>query len=124
TPEQRAAFYSALYHALLLPRTFSAAGGTYPSFAGGTETATADGFVYYDDFSLWDTFRAVHPLQLLVAPERTRDMIRSLLAKAEQGGWMPIFPAWSSYTSAMIGDHAAVLVTDAYLKGVRGFDAQ
>ena len=123
TQEARTMFYTALYHALLLPRTFSDASGSYPAFAGGDETRQADGFVYYDDFSLWDTFRAVHPLQTLLVPDRAADMVRSLLAKAEDGGWLPIFPAWNSYTSAMIGDHASVLIADAYLKGIRGFDA-
>lgn len=124
TPEQRTMFYTALYHASLLPRTFSDAGGSYPSFAGGATVQRAGDFVYHTDYSLWDTFRAVHPLQLLIAPERSRDMVRSLLEKAEQGEWLPIFPAWNSYTSAMIGDHASALIADAYLKGLRGFDAE
>ncbi|HEX6070982.1 MAG TPA: glycoside hydrolase family 92 protein, partial [Longimicrobiaceae bacterium] len=84
----------------------------------------SEGYTYYDDFSLWDTFRAVHPLLTLIAPERSAEMVRSLLAKAEQGGWLPIFPAWNSYTSAMIGDHAVTVAADAYLKGIRGFDAE
>lgn len=124
TPEQRTIFHTALYHAMLLPRTFSDASGSYPRFAGGGETMQADGFTYYDDFSLWDTFRAVHPLLTLLAPERSRDMVRSMLAKSEQGGWLPIFPSWNSYTSAMIGDHAAVMIADAYMKGIRDYDAE
>jgi predicted alpha-1,2-mannosidase len=122
--EQRTMFYSALYHTLLLPRTFSDASGSYPGFAGSGAVQRASDFVYYDDFSLWDTFRAVHPLQALLAPERTSDMVRSLLEKAEQGGWLPIFPAWNSYTSAMIGDHATAMIADSYLKGIRGYDAE
>ena len=117
-------FYSALYHATLLPRTFSDASGSYPGFASSGTVERAGDFIYHDDFSLWDTFRAVHPLQALIAPERTGDMVRSLLAKAEQGGWLPIFPAWNSYTSAMIGDHATAMIADAYLKGIRGYDAE
>lgn len=120
----RTIFYSALYHAMLLPRVMSDADGSYPSFAGGDSVRRAEGFTYYGDFSLWDTFRAVHPLLVLLAPDRAADMARSLLAMSEEGGWLPIFPAWNSYTSAMIGDHASVLVADAYLKGVRGFDAE
>jgi predicted alpha-1,2-mannosidase len=124
TPEQRTMFYTALYHAALLPRTFSDASGTHPAFGGSGEIVRAEGYTYYDDFSLWDTFRAVHPLLTLIAPERSAEMVRSLLAKAEQGGWLPIFPAWNSYTSAMIGDHAVTVAADAYLKGIRGFDAE
>jgi predicted alpha-1,2-mannosidase len=120
---ERTTFYSALYHAMLLPRILSDVDGSYPGFAGGG-VQKASGFDYYGDFSLWDTFRAVHPLLALLAPDRVGQMARSLLAKSEQGGWLPIFPAWNSYTSAMIGDHASVLIADAYLKGIRGFDAE
>lgn len=124
TESQRRIFYTALYHALLLPRIFSDAGGTYPVFAGEGRTATAKGFTYYCDYSLWDTFRALHPLLTIIEPGRTSDMVRSLIVKGEEGGWLPNFPAWNSYTSAMIGDHGAVMITDAYVKGIRGFDAE
>ena len=124
TATQRRMLYTALYHAMLLPRTFSDASGSYPSFGGGVVTRKSTGFSYYDDFSLWDTFRAVHPLLTLIAPDRSRDMVRSMLAKAEQGGWLPIFPAWNSYTSAMIGDHAVTMIADAHLKGIRGYDEE
>jgi len=120
---RRRVFYSALYHAMLLPRTFSDASGTYPGFAGSGRTETASGFTYYCDFSLWDTFRALHPLLTIIDPKRTADMAQSLIAMGRQGGWLPIYPAWNSYTQEMIGDHAAVTIADAYLKGIRGFDA-
>lgn len=118
----RQIFYTALYHSFQLPRVFSDLSGTYPSFAGGTQTETAKNFTYYDDFSIWDTFRAVHPLFTLVEPERSLDMVKSLIVKGEQGGFLPIFPAWNSYTSEMVGDHADAVITDAYVKGIRGFD--
>lgn len=117
----RTIFYTALYHALLMPRLFSDHSGSYPGFAG-TPVKRAQGWAYYDDFSLWDTFRAVHPLLVLVQPERVPDMVRSMIAKAEQGGWMPNFPGWNSYTTAMVGDHGAALIADAHAKGVGGFD--
>ena len=117
-------FYTALYHALLLPRISSDADGTYPVFAGEGRAATAKGFTYYCDYSLWDTFRALHPLLTILDPGRTSDMVRSLIAKGTEGGWLPNFPAWNSYTSAMIGDHGAVMIADAYAKGIRGFDAE
>ena len=107
-----------------MPRTFSDVSGSYPGFAGSGKTEIARGFTYYDDFSLWDTFRSLHPLLTIVDPDRTRDMVQSLIAKGEQGGWLPIFPAWNSYTQEMIGDHAIVMITDAYIKGIRGFDAE
>ncbi|HEX9186637.1 MAG TPA: GH92 family glycosyl hydrolase [Vicinamibacteria bacterium] len=124
TDEETQAFYTALYHALLMPRLFGDASGTYPRFAGGAAVETARGFDYYDDFSLWDTFRAQHPLLVLLQPERVPDFAGSLLAKADQGGFLPNFPGWNSYTSAMIGDHGASVIADAWVKGVRGFDGE
>jgi predicted alpha-1,2-mannosidase len=121
---RRRVFYTSLYHAFLMPRTFSDASGTYPGFAGSGRTEIARGFTYYCDFSLWDTFRSLHPLLTILDPARTRDMVQSLIAKGRQGGWLPIFPAWNSYTQEMIGDHAIVVITDAYLKGIRDFDVE
>ena len=69
---------------------------------------------YFDDFSMWDIFRAQVPLFNLVYTDNTRDMVVSLLRKAEQGGWLPIFPAWKSYTDEMIGDHCTVLIADSF----------
>jgi len=124
TEEQRQVFYTALYHALLQPRLFSDAEGTYPRFGGGGAVERAAGFDYYDDFSLWDTFRAQHPLLVLLQPERVPHLARSLLAKADLGGFLPNFPGWNSYTSAMIGDHGASVIADAWVKGVRGFHGE
>jgi predicted alpha-1,2-mannosidase len=122
-------FYTALYHSKLLPRIVSDRDGTYPRFASGMfpdgpRTETAQGFTYYDDYSVWDTFRAIHPLFTIIDPTRDLDMIKSLIAKGEQGGFLPIFPAWSSYTTEMTGDHVSAIITDAYVKGIRGFDAE
>jgi predicted alpha-1,2-mannosidase len=122
--KDRPIFYTALYHAMLLPRIASDRSGAYPEFGGDHKTEVADGFTYYDDFSVWDTFRAVHPLLVVLDPDRDRDMVKSLIAKGDQGGFLPIFPAWSSYTSEMTGDHAAAIIVDAYVKGIRGFDAE
>ena len=79
---------------------------------------------YYCDFTMWDTFRAVHPLYTLLYPDVSADMMQSLVTKYEEGGWLPIFPSWNSYTAAMIGDHCSVALADAYIKGIRGFDAE
>lgn len=120
----RPIFYTALYHSMLLPRIYSDRSGTYPRFGGGGTIETAKDFTYYCDYSVWDTFRAVHPLLTILDPDRERDMVKSLIAKGEQGGFLPIFPAWNSYTSEMVGDHAGAIITDAYVKGIRGFDAE
>jgi predicted alpha-1,2-mannosidase len=114
----RTKFYTALYHSFLLPRTFSDCSGSFPSFAGGDSICNAGSSTYYCDFSLWDTYRALHPLFNLLIPGTNADMVRSLLVKARQGGWLPIFPCWNSYTSAMIGDHAIAVIADAVVKGV------
>ncbi len=122
--EQRTMFYTALYHSMILPREFSDVDRAYVGFGGSRKVYQATGAHYYADFSMWDTFRAVHPLQTLLNPARSSDMIKSLIAKAEQGGWLPIFPAWNSYTSAMIGDHVTATIGDAWMKGITDFDQQ
>ncbi|ACT95943.1 GH92 family glycosyl hydrolase [Dyadobacter fermentans] len=115
-------FYSALYRTKQSPRLLSDVDGSYPSFAGGTPVQKTDGFDYYCDFSLWDTFRAAMPLEILLEPRTAGDMVQSLVKKAEQGGWMPIFPCWNHYTAAMVGDHGMSVVADAYAKNIRNFD--
>jgi len=123
TPEQQITFYTALFHASLAPRIVSDADGTYNGFAQeGKLHHTVPDSPYYDDFSLWDTFRALHPLLTILDPPREEQMVQSLIAKGEQGGFLPIFPTWNSYTSEMIGDHAIPVIVDAYAKGLRHFD--
>jgi predicted alpha-1,2-mannosidase len=117
-------FYTALYHCYQLPRIASDVDGSYQGFAQDTLIYKAEGFDYYDDFSMWDTYRALHPLMTILEPERTLDMVKSLVLKARQGGWMPIFPAWSNYTAAMIGDHVSTTIADAYMKGINAFDTE
>jgi predicted alpha-1,2-mannosidase len=120
----RRIFYTAMYHALQLPRIYNDVSGTYPRFAGGQSIETARGFTYYDDFSIWDTFRAEHPLLTIIDPKDDADMIQSLIVKGEQGDFLPTFPAWNSHTAEMDGDHGVAIIGDAYLKGIRGFDIQ
>jgi len=121
TPAQRRTLYTSLYHAMMLPRIVSDADGSYPRFANGRAEKLGKG-TYYDDFSLWDIYRAQFPLMTLLQPERYQEMMQSLVLKGEQGGYLPIFPAWNSYTSEMIGDHTGVVITDGYMKGLRNFD--
>ncbi|NDV57723.1 GH92 family glycosyl hydrolase [Bacteroides sp. 519] len=118
-------FYSALYRASFLPRTFNDVDGRYPTFSKATPIRqTAAGQNYYDDFSMWDTYRALHPLITILTPQKCGEMMQSLVDKYEQGGWLPIFPCWNSYTAAMIGDHCISAIGDAYLKGIHNFDIQ
>lgn len=116
-------FYGALYRASMLPRAFSDVDGRYPAFGGsGKIMQMPENRVYYDDFSMWDTYRALHPLLNITNPRMSADMMQSLVLKAQQGGWLPIFPCWNSYTAAMIGDHCIAAIADAYVKGIRNFD--
>lgn len=123
--EDKCKFYGALYRASFLPRTFNDVDGRYPSFAAGKPIRIVEkGRNYYDDFSMWDTYRALHPLLNIISPRKSGDMVHSLILKYEQGGWLPIFPCWNSYTSAMIGDHGISVIGDAFVKGVRNFDIE
>lgn len=122
--DSKAMFYGAMYRTCFLPHDISDVDGSYPMFADGKTIKGTRGKAYYDDYSMWDTYRAQHPLLTILSPERTADMMQSLVLKYEQGGWMPVFPCWNSYTAAMIGDHCAAAIADAYVKGIRGFDIE
>ena len=115
-------FYTSMYHAMLQPRTYSDVDGSYPGFAGEGKVERATGFTYYNDFSMWDIFRAQLPLFTIIDPKRDLDLVKSLIAMGDEGGFLPIYPAWNSYTSEMIGDHSVATIVDAYTKGLRGFD--
>lgn len=116
-------FYGALYRASFLPRTFNDVDGRYPSFSTGEPVRQLpEGETYYEDYSMWDTYRALHPLINLLHPTQGGNMMQSLIHKYEQGSWLPIFPCWNSYTAAMIGDHCIAALGDAYIKGIRNFD--
>ncbi|GAB3927453.1 GH92 family glycosyl hydrolase [Mucilaginibacter myungsuensis] len=116
-------FYTSYYHAMQHPRLFSDVDGKYPRFAGNYQNEQlAKGQHYYDDFSMWDIYRAQIPLFEILDPPMIGSFVNSLLLKGQQGGWMPIFPCWNSYTSEMIGDHTTSVISSAYLKGIRGYN--
>ncbi|MCD7937965.1 MAG: GH92 family glycosyl hydrolase [Tannerellaceae bacterium] len=118
-------FYTAMYHAMFLPHTISDVDSFRPEFAMGMKNGgVQSAHNYYEDFSTWDTYRALHPLLNILSPAVSSDMVNSLLDKYREGGWLPIFPCWNSYTAAMIGDHCISVIGDAYIKGVRGFDME
>ncbi|MDE7345824.1 MAG: GH92 family glycosyl hydrolase [Muribaculaceae bacterium] len=124
--EDKGKFYGSLYRASLLPRVVSDVDGSYVSFAGSGDHPSEimkmePGRDYYDDYSMWDTYRAEHPLITILDTKRSADMMYSLVLKARQGEWMPIFPCWGSYTAAMIGDHCSAAIADAAAKGVTDF---
>jgi predicted alpha-1,2-mannosidase len=121
--KQRRTFYSALYHTMLAPVTYMDVDGRYRGVDQSIHVAK--GFTNHHIFSLWDTFRAQHPLLTLLEPARDADMIRSMLEHRAQSVHhiLPIWSFGSAETWCMIGYHAVPVIADAYLKGIRGFDA-
>lgn len=115
--DTKSVFYTALYHCNLFPREFSEYGRYYSAF----DDKVHEG-VSYNDYSLWDTFRAYHPLMTIIEPELTGEWITSLLQMYKEGGWLPMWPN-PGYTNIMIGTHADAVIADAYMKGIRNFDA-
>ncbi|QII29260.1 glycoside hydrolase family 92 protein [Stenotrophomonas maltophilia] len=120
----RRSAYTALYHTLLGPTLFMDADGQYR----GADNAVhqAKGYTNYSTFSLWDTYRALHPLLTLVQPEkRNSDFVNSMLAHHEHSpyGMLPVWSFHGLEDWCMIGYHAVPVIADAYVKGIRGFDA-
>ena len=122
TNEQRAIFYTALYHTMLAPNLFMDVDGAY--LGRDLEAHTAEGFDYYTIFSLWDTYRAEHPLFTIIERDRTVDFIKTFLAQYEQGGLLPVWELAANETYCMIGYHAVPVIADAYIKGIRGYDVR
>lgn len=115
-------FYTALYHAYTAPVLFNDHSGEYR----GTDKKVHKnpGFQNYTVFSLWDTYRAAHPLYTLTQPERVPDMVQSMLAIYRQQGKLPIWPLMGSETNCMVGYSAVPVVIDAYFKGFKNIDTQ
>jgi predicted alpha-1,2-mannosidase len=126
--DTRTNVYTALYHTLLAPSVFSDVDGRYRGPDNEVHTAqTSDGkrYTFHSTFSLWDTFRAEHPLLTLVQPEkRTSDVVNSLIASQQESpyGVLPVWQFHGQETWTMIGYHAVPVIADAYMKGIRGFD--
>ena len=120
TDDDRANFYTAVYHVLQMPTVWSDVDGRYRGFDG--QVHEAQGWTYSTDMSFWDTFRTQHPLLTLMWPERERDLMRSLAAMQREGGYVPKWPMGMGDTGSMIGQHAASVVADTWLKGVRDFE--
>ncbi len=122
TPEQRTQFYTALYHTLVQPNNLADTNGQYLDARRSVRTAPQGGM--YSTFSLWDTFRAVHPLYHLIVPERVGPMISSLIEQGETQGYLPIWALWGREAQTMIGNHAVAVIAEAYAKGCRDFDVE
>jgi len=117
-------FYTALYHSLLQPNILNDVNGDYPAYKS-LETKNTNGkFERYTVFSLWDTYRTLHPLLSLVYPERQLDMVKSMLAMYDEGGWLPKWEINGQESYVMVGDPASIVIADSYLRGLDNFDAQ
>ncbi|WP_066525843.1 GH92 family glycosyl hydrolase [Erythrobacter sp. CCH5-A1] len=120
---QQRVFTTALYHVFLHPSVVSDADGRFRGPDGTIRTAPK-GHLRYSTFSLWDTFRAAHPLYTLLVPERVDDFVASLLDHQQAAGRLPKWPIWGGETGTMIGEPALPVIAEAWAKGFRGFDGQ
>ncbi len=119
--EAKSVFYTALYHTMIAPNTYSDVLGSYRNHAG--KIVQDRSFTMYTVFSLWDTFRTLHPLFTLIEPKRTNDMVNSMLDMYKNDGLLPVWELAGNETNCMIGYHSVPVIADAWLKGIRGFDA-
>jgi predicted alpha-1,2-mannosidase len=122
TQKQKEVFYTSLYHAYLNPNLFMDVDGKYRGTDGKVHQ-TKD-FTNYTVFSLWDTFRATHPLFSITQQKRTNDFVKTFLHQYENGGQLPVWELAGNYTGCMIGYHSIPVIVDAYFKGIRDFDIQ
>lgn len=118
--DKLAIFYTALYHTMMQPNIAMDVDGMYRG--RDNELHKAEGFDYYSVFSLWDTFRAAHPLYTLIDKKRTADFINTFIKQYEQGGRLPVWELASNETDCMIGYHSVSVMADAMAKGIKGFD--
>ncbi|HMS40348.1 MAG TPA: GH92 family glycosyl hydrolase [Pyrinomonadaceae bacterium] len=120
TDDQLTTFYTALYHTKIQPNLFQDFDKSYLGL--DKKIHTAEGFTNYTVFSLWDTFRAAHPLYTIVDQKRTVDFINTFIKQYEQGGRLPVWEFAANETDTMIGYHAVSVIADAMVKGIKGFD--
>lgn len=120
TTEDKTIFYTALYHTLIHPNTLNDFNGEYPRIKRSKIGKTTD--TRYTVFSLWDTYRNMHPLTSLVYPKQQSDMIKSMLEMYDENGWLPKWELNSTETFTMVGDPASIVIVDACLKGIQDFD--
>lgn len=121
-PDDQVIFYTALYHASVAPNIYTDVNGEYR----GTDLKIhkANGFTNYTVFSLWDTYRALHPLMSIINRQRTADWVQTFLAQYKNGGMLPVWELSGNETFCMIGYHSIPVIVDAWQKGIRGFDEQ
>jgi predicted alpha-1,2-mannosidase len=122
TPEQKENFYTSMYHLFIQPNNIADVDGQYRG--ADDKVLTAPDNTYYSTLSLWDTYRAAHPLYTILAPERVDGFVNTMIAHHKAQGYMPIWTLWGKENHCMIANHSIPVIADAYLKGFRGFDAE
>lgn len=122
TSLQKEIFYTGMYHAFIQPNNMADVNGDYMSTDFSIKNAADK--THYSTFSLWDTYRAAHPLYSLTQPERTAGMINSMIRQYDTYGYLPIWQLWGEENYCMIGNHAIPVIVDAALKGLKGFDLE
>ncbi len=120
--EKKEIFYSAMYHALLAQQTGQDVDGTY--FGMDKKVQTMEKGDFYPNFSVWDTYRTEHPLLTIIAPDHVNDIVRSIVAKTKEYGWLVAQHFRNEPSESMVGDHLIPVIVDAYLKGHRDYDVE
>jgi len=124
TPKQMEIFYTALYHSFIQPNTYSDSNGEYMNADFSIQKLKSGTKTQYTTFSLWDTFRAAHPLYTILQPARSADMVNSLIRHYEACGYLPVWQLWGQDNFCMIGNHSIPVIVDAVLKGLPGIDSR
>lgn len=122
TDSLKTIFYTAMFHAQVAPVTYSDKNGQFRK--EDDQIATAKDYTAYSTLSLWDTFRAENPLLTLLAPDKTSDIVNSMLAYYDTKKILPVWTLYANETNTMTGYHSIPVIADAYLKGIKGFDAE
>ncbi len=120
--DRKVVFYTALYHTMIAPALFSDMNGEFKGVKGDVQKA--EGYNRYTVFSLWDTYRALHPLLTLTQPSRVNDMIKSMLDHYRQTGLLPVWELEGNETFCMVGNHSIPVIAEAILKDIGDFDRQ
>ncbi len=119
-PDQKKIFYTSLYHTMVAPALFSDQNGEFKGVKGDVQKA--EGYKRYTVFSLWDTYRALHPLFTLTQQPRVNDMVKSMLDHYKQANLLPVWELEGNETFCMVGNHAISVIAEALLKGIGDFD--
>lgn len=120
--DQKTIFYTALYHSLIAPNTYSDINGEYKGYKNTVKKT--DGYTKYTVLSLWDTFRALNPLLTISNPQMVNDLIKSMLDQYNETGLLPVWELEGNETNCMIGYHSIPIITDAIIKGIGDFDRE